>query len=142
MVRGFDMSENKVKTQAVVVDANDHSTTQIGYDRCEISKNIELDASELSGIGRYLTVCATVKNVCPDKRIAIGMALYEKAGDGRVLKGHKSFVASHSENCCADITLNNVHFILPEEIAETCDTDSQCHERNFELDFASHYVDM
>ena len=58
------------------------------------------------------------------------MALYEKVGNCRVLKGHKSFVASHSEGCCADITLKNIHFVLP------------CHERKFEPEFTSHYIDM
>ena len=82
------------------------------------------------------------KKVCPCKRIAVGMALYEKVGNCRVLKGHKSFVASHSEGCCADITLKNIHFVLPEEIAETLDKSSLCHERKFEPEFTSHYIDM
>lgn len=107
-----------------------------------MNRDVEPDAQHLSGIGRYLNLSATVKKVCPCKRIAIGMELYEKVGNCRVLKGHKSFVASHSECGCADITLNNVHFVLPEEIAETEDTSNLCHKRNFELEFTSHYIDM
>ena len=104
---------------------------------------MELDAQKLSGIGRYLELSVTIRSVCPNKRIAVGLALYEKIGScNKVLKGHKAFVASHSERCCSDITLNNIHFILPEEIAETCDTSSLCHKRNFELEFTSHYIDM
>lgn len=134
--------ENTVRLQGVVLDANDYTSTDIDFARCEMNRDVELDAQHLSGIGRYLNLSATVKKVCPCKRIAVGMALYEKAGNCRILKGHKSFVASHSEHCCADITLNNIHFVLPEEIAETEDTSSLCHERKFELEFTSHYIDM
>lgn len=133
---------NTVKLQGVVLNANDYTTTDIDFDRCEMNRDVELDAQYLSGIGRYLNLSATVKKVCPCKRIAVGMALYEKVGNCRVLKGHKSFVASHSEGCCADITLKNIHFVLPEEIAETLDKSSLCHERKFELEFTSHYIDM
>lgn len=131
-----------IKPQSVVFDANDYTTSNVNIDRCEINQSMELDAQNLSGIGRYLNLSATVKNVCPNKRIAIGMALYETTGGCRVLKGHKSFVASHSERCCTDITLNNIHFVLPEEIAEVEDTSHLCHRRNFEMEFTSHYVDM
>ena len=133
---------NTVRHQGVVLDANDYTSTDIDFDRCETNREIELDAQDLSGIGRYLNFSVTVKKVCPCKRIAVGMALYEKTENCRVLKGHKSFVASHSECGCADITLNNIHFVLPEEIAETEDTSNLCHERNFELEFTSHYIDM
>lgn len=131
-----------IKPQSVVFDANDYTTSNVNFDRCEINQSMELDAQNLSGIGRYLNLSATVKNVCPNKRIAIGMALYETTGGCRVLKGHKAFVASHSERCCTDITLNNIHFVLPEEIAEVEDTSHLCHRRNFEMEFTSHYVDM
>ena len=88
---------NTVRHQGVVLNANDYTTTDIDFDRCEMNRDVELDAQYLSGIGRYLNLSVTVRKVCPCKRIAIGMALYEKAGNLRVLKGHKSFVASHSE---------------------------------------------
>ena len=136
------MEEKNVNNRAVLIDADDIITTSIGFDQYEESRNVELDAQNLSGIGRFLNVTATIKRVCPNKRIAVGMTLYETTGGGRIAKGYKTFVASHSESCCADIKFNNIRFILPEEIAETTDPMTTCRGRTFEMDCVAHYVDV
>lgn len=136
------MEDKAVVLQSVNFDVQDSTTTSFNYEKCEDCKTITLDAQQLSGNGRFLNLNTTVKNVCPNKRIAIGLALYETTSGVRVIKGHKTFVASHSESCFTDIILTNIHFILPEEIAETCDTTNICKERTFELDMASHYIDL
>ena len=137
------MSENTERTcPTMLVDVNDTATHGVCYDRCENNKNVILAAQNLSSIGRFLTVSTTVKNVCPNKQIAIGLQLYETTSGDRVIKGHKTFAIKHSENCCADITLSNIHFVLPEEIAETSDTSNKCSRRTFDLETTSHYIDL
>ncbi len=136
------MEENNVNNRAVLIDANDTATSSVEFDGCEECKNVVIDGHHLCGLGRFLNVSATVRRVCPNKRIAVGVTLYETTGGGRVAKGYRTFVASHSENCCADITMNNLRFVLPEEIAETNDTTTTCCRRTFETDCVAHYVDV
>ena len=124
------------------VDVNDTATHSICYDRCENNKNVVLDAQNLSSVGRFLTLNTTVKNVCPNKQIAIGIRLYETTNGSKIIKGHKMFAIQHSENHCQDITLSNIHFVLPEEIAETCDKSNICSRRTFDIETTSHYIDL
>ena len=42
-------------------------------ERCENNKSIYLETSNLSGVGRFLTLSTTVKSVCPNKNVALGI---------------------------------------------------------------------
>ena len=90
----------------------------------------------------FLSLSKTIKNVCPNKQIAVGIKLYETINGNKIIKGHKMFAVCHNENCCKDITLSNIHFVLPEEIAETCNTSNICSHRTFDIETTSHYVDL
>ena len=52
------------------------------------------------------------------------------------------FAIQHAENHCQDITLSNIHFVLPEEIAETCDKTNIFSRRTFDIETTSHYIDL
>ena len=116
------MEDNNVKVQAVLIDANDTTTTPIFYDNCEESKTLTLDSQHISGLGRFLNFSVTIKKVCPNKRVAVGLL--------------------YNEHCCADIRLNNVKFVMPEELADTNDNESVCPRRSFEMEFVAHYVNF
>lgn len=124
------------------IDVNDTATHSICFERCENNKNVVLDSQNLSSVGRFLTLTTTLKNVCPNKQIAIGIKLYETTNGSKIIKGHKSFAVAHNESCRADITLSNIHFVLPEEIAETEDKSNICSRRTFDIETTSHYVDL
>lgn len=136
------MDENNVKIQAVQINADDTTTTPIFYDNCEQSKTFTLDSQHISGLGRFLNFSVTIKRVCPNKRVAVGLLLYETTGGCRIMKGHKAYAVSHNEHCCADIRLNNVKFVMPEELADTNDNESVCPRRSFEMEFVAHYVNF
>lgn len=127
---------------SILIDVNDTATHCISYNRCENNKNVVLEAQNLSGVGRFLILNTTIKNVCPNKQIALGIKLYETTNGHKIIKGHKAFAIQHNEKCCADITLSNIHFVLPEEIAETCDKSNICGRRTFDIETTSHYVDL
>lgn len=129
-------------SEPVVIDVNDTVSHNIDFDYCENNKNVVLDSQNLSSIGRFLSVTTTIKKVCPNKQMAIGLRLYETTGGGKIIKGHKMFAIQHNRDCCADITLSNIHFVLPEEIAETVDKSNICSRRMFELETTSHYIDL
>lgn len=124
------------------IDVNDMYTHSICFNNCENNKAIVLQSQNLSSVGRFLSVTTTIKNVCPNKQIAIGLRLYETTGGCKVIKGHKMFAVSHDRDCCSDITLSNIHFVLPEEIAETEDTNNICSMRTFDLETTSHYINL
>lgn len=130
------------KNPTVKIDVNDTAICSICYEKCENDKKVILGPQNLSSVGRFLTVCTTIKNVCPNKQIAIGIKIYETTKGRRVIKGHKMFAVQHNEKGCADITLNNIHFVLPEEIAETCDKTNICSRRTFDIETTSHYIDL
>ena len=116
------MSEKEEKVSgSMVIDVNDTITHAITFERYENNKSVVLEPQDLSNVGRYLTLRLTVKNVAPNKQVALGIKIYETTGGCRVIKGHKEFAFAHNGDCCRDITLKNVHFVLPEEIAETDD---------------------
>lgn len=127
---------------SILIDVNDTACQSVCFDRCENQKEVTLEDQHLSNVGRFLTVSLTVKNVCPNKQIAVGIKLYETTGGVRVIKGHKTFAYMHSERTCKDVTLANIHFVMPEEIAETCDKTKMCSKRTFDIETTSHYVDL
>ena len=133
---------NQATCHSMVIDVNDTVSHSISFDRCENNKSVVLEPQDLSSVGRYLTLRTTVKNVCPNKQVALGIKLYETTGGGRVIKGHKEYAFAHNNDCCRDITLKNIHFVLPEEIAETSDTSNICSQRTFDIETTSHYIDL
>lgn len=130
------------KTPAILINVNDTAVHNICYERCENNKSICLETSNLSSVGRFLTLSTTVKSVCPNKNVALGIKVYETTNGNKVIKGHKMYSFQHNENGCRDITLSNIHFVLPEEIAETCDKSNICSRRTFDIETTSHYVDL
>lgn len=135
-------NEQKKKNDPILIDVNDMSTHSICFDNCENNKAVTLQAQNLSSVGRFLSLSTTIKNVCPNKQIAVGIKLYETTNGNKIIKGHKMFAVCHNESCCKDITLSNIHFVLPEEIAETCNTSNICSHRTFDIETSSHYVDL
>lgn len=137
------MSEKEEKVSgSMVIDVNDTITHAITFERYENNKSVVLEPQDLSNVGRYLTLRLTVKNVAPNKQVALGIKIYETTGGCRVIKGHKEFAFAHNGDCCRDITLKNVHFVLPEEIAETDDKTNICSQRTFDIETLSHYIDL
>ena len=134
--------EDKEIMPAFVVDVNDTINHSICFESGENNKSINLVPQDLFSVGRFLTLGLTIKKVAPNKQIAIGIRIYETTGGNRVIKGHKMFAVAHNKNCCQDITLKNIHFVLPEEIAETDDKTNICSRRTFDIETTSHYIDI
>ncbi len=134
--------ENQEVLPTFSVDVNDMITHSLCFESGENNKCITLADQDLFSVGRFLTVNMTVKSVAPNKQIAIGLKLYETTGGNRVIKGHKMYAVAHDKDCCTDIRLRNIHFVLPEEIAETDDKTNICSRRTFDLEATSHYIDL
>ena len=106
---------------------------------------IEIDAGEieLESLGRILQLTATIKNVCPEKRVALGVIVTEEDNEGNEFpRGTKTLVIpAHHHDSCRDITVRCIKFVLPEELDLTGEPTAICNDRKFKARFIVHYID-
>ena len=112
-------------------------------DGCE--DTVELDAGdvELGSLGRILQLDVTVKNVCPNKRVALAVILTEvNDKDEEFRRGMKVLLLpAHDKEGCRDVTVRCVKFVLPEELDVSGNPKGMCDRRNFRVRFLANYVD-
>lgn len=124
-------------------------------EECPVSKEIainncvdsvEYDAEDiyLNSLGRILQVNATIKNVCPNKRVALAVILTEIDDSGQEHKrGMKTYVIpKHSNPRCKDIRVKCIKFVLPEVLSDDMDCSSLCKKRKFKVRFIASYIDF
>lgn len=112
-------------------------------DGCEDS--IEFDAGELGmeSLGRIIQLDVTLKNVCPNKRVALAVILNEVDQEGLEHKrGLKTMtIPAHTRESCQNVTVRCIKFVLPEDLDVTNNTDTMCNTRQFKARFIAHYID-
>ncbi len=107
---------------------------------------IEFNAGEISleALGRILQLDVTILNVCPNKRVALAVILYElDQSDIEYSRGMKTYtIPAHDAQECKDVLVQCVRFILPEDLDVSGGTaDGICNERNFRARIFAHYID-
>ena len=128
----------------IVVQPEDCPTpVDIEIEGC--SDSIVFDAGELvmESLGRIVQVDVTLKNICPNKRVALAVILNEVDENGLEHKrGLKTMtIPAHTRETCQDILVKCVKFVLPEDLSTIDVTDSICPNRNLKVRFISHYID-
>lgn len=107
--------------------------------------SVEFDAGEvtLESLGRILKLDVTVKNVCPNKRVALAVILTEVDDKGKEFnRGLKTLVIpAHSGDRCRDVKVRCIKFVLPETLDAMGSADSICDRRNFKARFLANYID-
>ena len=91
----------------------------------------------LDNVGRILEFSLTIKNVCPNQKVALAIILNEVNNLGEeIKKGMKIIsVAPHSSSVCEDIKVTNIKFVLPEE------DQLLCQEREYSVRVFGNYLD-
>lgn len=106
---------------------------------------VEYDAGNiyLDSLGRILELNAKIKNVCPNRRVALAVVLTEVDSNNIEHKrGMKTMVIpAHSHFTCRDVKINCIKFVLPEELDVSGSESSICNNRNFKVRFITHYID-
>ncbi len=117
---------------------------EVYFEKCEDYKLCQLGDAPIDGQGRILDLCLRLKSVCPGKRVAVGVMLYEMDAHGHEFaRGMKTFtVAAHRQSRCTDISVETVRFILPEDIGTGTSGDSCGCRRHFLVKVAAHYIDF
>ena len=109
---------------------------------CEATLDYDLGENSLEAVGRIVTLSTTIRNVCPNKRVALAVQLSELDDEGlEYERGLKTFtIPAHTCSGCQDVNVSNIKFILPEDISvSSCS--SMCCERNLRARVISHYID-
>lgn len=146
-------TENNVVTfpnPTIFVDCNDTIITEpcptmIDLEITGCTDSIEFDAGdiELTSLGRILQLDATIKNVCPNKRVALAIFLNEVDDfDVEYKRGFKVLtLPAHTQNTCQDILIKCIKFVLPEELNVTNSLNMMCTSRKFKVGFIANYID-
>lgn len=107
--------------------------------------SIEFNAGdiELTSLGRILQLDATIKNVCPNKRVALAIIVNEVDDfDVEYKRGFKVLtIPAHNQNNCQDITIRCIKFVLPEELNVTNTLNMMCTSRKFKVSLIANYID-
>ncbi|MBS5733824.1 MAG: VWA domain-containing protein [Clostridiales bacterium] len=120
------------------------SPIDITLGRCQDSAVIDVGDVYLESIGRILQLDATVKHVCPGKRVALAVILTE-LDDHNIehARGMKTItIPAHNDCCCRDVVIKCIKFILPEDLDVSGGKhNALCNVRNFKARFIAHYID-
>lgn len=132
-----------VECSNIVIPEDCPTSVNVQIEGC--SDTIEFDAGEigLESLGRILQLDVTLKNICPNKRVALAVILHEVDSLGNEYKrGLKTMtIPAHTRDICQDIIVKCIKFILPEDIDVSDQLDSTCNNRNFVARFIAHYID-
>lgn len=112
-------------------------------DGCEDS--IEFDAGEIGmeSLGRIVQLDVTLRNVCPNKRVALAVLLNEIDNEGLEYKrGMKTMtIPAHTREGCQNVTVRCIKFVLPEDLSTSTSLEASCNSRQFKARFIAHYID-
>lgn len=101
--------------------------------------SVVVDAGEiaLDSEGRILQMDVTIKDVCPNRRVALAVILTEvHENEETQTRGVKVVtVPAHQEMGCRDVLVRCVRFAVPE------DGGSLCEPRRFQVQTFAHYMD-
>ena len=108
--------------------------------------SLEFDAGDVSleSLGCILQLSMTIKNVCPNRRVALGVVLTEVDSRGTEHpRGLKTVtIPAHQHATCRDIKVRCIKFVLPEDLDVSGDsTASMCNDRHFKARMIVHYID-
>lgn len=105
---------------------------------------VDLGDVALKSLGRIVQLDVNVKNVCPNKHVALGVVLTEVDANGtEYQRGMKAItVPAHSSPTCQDILVKCIKFVLPEDLdVSSGNPDAMCNARNFKVRLIAHNID-
>lgn len=113
-------------------------STQFKVGSCEDTVRASLEDVELDYLGRIVQVNVEIKDVCPGKRLAVGVFLTELNEEHKECsRGVKMFTVPPIKGThCRNLKLKCINFIVPEEAGHNL-----CKERVFKARAMANYID-
>ena len=118
--------------------------TDLTVEGCQDSLAVDLGETNLESQGRIVQLDVTIKNVCPYRRVALGVILTEIDPRGvEYRRGLKTItVPAHNYPYCRDIQVKCIRFVLPEDLNVSTDNPTgMCSPRNLRARFIAHTID-
>lgn len=116
---------------------------EIIIDGCDDTLEYDVGDLSLSSLGRILEISTKIKNVCPNRRIALSAILTEVDDNNIEYKrGMKTLVIpAHNHSTCRDIKVDCIKFVLPETLNVNGSANSLCNTRKFNVRLIANYID-
>ena len=111
---------------------------------CQDSLVYDLGDVYLESLGRILQLNLRLKNVCPNRRVALAIVLTEVDAQGtEYQRGMKAItIPAHHAAGCRDVLVQCVKFVLPEDLDVSGGSpNSLCNTRNFKVRAFAHNID-
>lgn len=111
---------------------------------CQDSLVIDLGDTCLESQGRIVQLDVTVKNVCPNRRVALAVILTEVDCNGTEhQRGLKTItIPAHQYPGCRDVQVKCIKFVLPEDLNVSCGIPGMmCSDRNLKARVIAHTID-
>lgn len=111
---------------------------------CQDSIIYDIGDVYMSSLGRILQLNVNIKNVCPNKRIALAVILDEvDQHDIEHQRGIKIMtVPAHHASSCRDVLVKCIKFVLPEDLDVSGSSPfAICNPRNFKVRVIAHPID-
>ena len=108
---------------------------------CEDAILVDLRDVYLESQGRIIQMDVTIKNVCPQKRVALAVILTEVDEDGmECQRGMKAMtIPAHDSPTCRDVLVKCIKFVVPEDLSVS--GGAMCSPRSFKARFIAHNID-
>lgn len=132
-----------VECDVVVIAEPCPDPISITMDGCKDTVEFHADDIGLESLGRILQLDVTLKNICPNKRVALAVILTEVDSHGKEFKrGLKTLtVPAHNRSSCHDVTVRCIKFVLPEDLDVSGTADAICNDRKLKARIIAHYID-
>ena len=139
----FPSPEIEVDCDIIVLPETCPEPIEVTIDGCEDAVEFDAGDLELQSLGCIVQLDVTLKNICPNKRVALAAIITEVDQHGIEYKrGLKTMtVPAHTRSTCQDVTVRCIKFVLPEDLDVSGPTNSICNGRNFKARFIAHYID-
>ena len=108
----------------------------------ETAKYSDIGALSIPGGGCILDLSMTLADICPGCRVAACISLFEVDKEGAEYpRGVQILtIPAHNNPCKTSIRLQNLRFILPDELA--IKNTNQLERRHFIVRVNAHYIDL
>lgn len=135
-IANFGNPEITINCSKVVIVNPCPEAKNVDFGGCQDYLEYDLGDYSLSDLGRILELSINIKNVCPNKKVAVAITLNEINNLNTEIKKAMKILSipAHTSTVCEDIKLKNIKFVLPEEDGLLCS------ERKFVARVLANYI--